>query len=78
MVWQSKSSILNMTNESNRSKLVGSASTASLSSIKSMVSEHLTYLPLDAQNRMLRLGFGKHDGKWFARADLWFFGVRIS
>ncbi len=38
----------------------------------------LTRIPLDANNRMLRIGFGKHDGRWFARIDLWFFGVRIS
>lgn len=38
----------------------------------------LTRIPLDTNNRMLRIGFGKHDGNWFARIDLWFFGVRIS
>ena len=38
----------------------------------------LTKIPLDKDNRMLRLGFGKHDGHWFARVDLWFFGVRLT
>lgn len=38
----------------------------------------LTRIPLDKQNRMLRVGFGKHNGTWFFRADLWFVGVRIS
>jgi len=27
---------------------------------------------------MLRIGFGKHDGKWFARIDLWYIGVRLT
>lgn len=38
----------------------------------------LTKIPLDANNRMLRFGFGKHDGRWFIRADFWFFGVRVT
>jgi hypothetical protein len=38
----------------------------------------VTRIPLDTNNRMLRVGFGKHSGNWFARIDLWFFGVRIS
>jgi hypothetical protein len=35
-------------------------------------------IPLDENNRMLRFGFGKHDGNWFVRADLWFTGFRLS
>lgn len=38
----------------------------------------LTRIPLDTNNRMLRIGFGKHDGRWFFRVDLWYFGVRIT
>jgi hypothetical protein len=38
----------------------------------------LTRIPLDTNNRMLRIGFGKHDGRWFARVDVWFFGIRIT
>jgi hypothetical protein len=38
----------------------------------------LTRIPLDTNNRMLRIGFGKHDGRWFARIDVWFFGIRIT
>ena len=38
----------------------------------------LTTIPLDPQNRMLRIGFGLHDGQWFARIDLWTFGLRLS
>ena len=34
-------------------------------------------IPLDEKNRMLRIGFGKHDGKWFARIDLWYNGWRL-
>lgn len=37
----------------------------------------MTYIKLDKDNRMLRLGFGKNKGRWFARIDLWLFGVRI-
>jgi hypothetical protein len=32
---------------------------------------------LDENNRMLRIGFGKHDGKWFFRIDIWFVGYRF-
>lgn len=37
-----------------------------------------SFLPLDKNNRMIRLGGGKNKGKWFARVDLWFFGLRIA
>jgi len=35
-------------------------------------------LPLDENNRMLRIGFGKNNGNWFFRIDLWFAGFRIT
>lgn len=38
----------------------------------------ITYIKLDEKNRMLRIGFGLNDGNWFARIDLWFFGIRIN
>lgn len=38
----------------------------------------LTRLNLDKDNRMLRLGFGKNKGNWFARVDLWFLGIRLT
>ena len=38
----------------------------------------ITKINLDENNRMLRFGFGKHDGKWFFRIDLWFFGIRLT
>ncbi len=33
---------------------------------------------LDPDNRMLRIGFGKHEAKYFFRVDLWFFGIRLK
>ena len=36
----------------------------------------MTYIALDKNNRMLRIGFGKNKGRWFVRIDLWFFGLR--
>jgi hypothetical protein len=38
----------------------------------------LTAIPLDKDNRMLRIGFGKNNGSWFARVDLWCIGFRIT
>ncbi len=38
----------------------------------------ITKIELDSKNRMLRAGFGKHDGFWFFRIDLWFVGYRLS
>jgi hypothetical protein len=38
----------------------------------------ITKIPLDEKNRMLRIGFGKNDGKWFFRIDLWFAGFRFT
>jgi hypothetical protein len=35
-------------------------------------------IQLDKNNRMLRIGFGKHEGKWFFRIDLWFIGFRLK
>lgn len=35
-------------------------------------------LKLDKENRMVRVGFGKNKGSWFARIDLWFVGYRVT
>lgn len=35
-------------------------------------------IKLGQANRMLRIGFGKHEGKWFIRIDLWFAGFRLT
>jgi hypothetical protein len=39
---------------------------------------NVTKIPLDSKNRMLRVGFGLHDGRWFFRVDLWSIGIRIT
>lgn len=36
----------------------------------------ITKIPLEPNNRMLRIGFGKNNGRWFFRVDLWFAGFR--
>jgi hypothetical protein len=38
----------------------------------------MTVIKLNKDNRMLRAGFGKHEGSWFVRFDLWFIGIRLS
>ncbi len=38
----------------------------------------LTKLTLDQSNRMVRAGLGKNNGKWFARVDLWWVGLRLT
>jgi len=38
----------------------------------------ITRIDMPKGNRMVRAGFGQHDGKWFARVDLWFVGFRLS
>jgi hypothetical protein len=38
----------------------------------------LTKIQLDRDNRMIRAGFGKNNGNWFVRIDLWFIGIRVS
>ncbi len=38
----------------------------------------ITKIPLDIHNRMLRAGFGKHNGRWFFRIDLWKVGFRFT
>jgi hypothetical protein len=38
----------------------------------------ITKISLDDENRMLRAGFGKHDGNWFIRIDLWWVGCRLA
>jgi len=35
-------------------------------------------IKLNHDNRMIRIGFGKHDGNWFFRIDLWYKGYRIK
>jgi hypothetical protein len=35
-------------------------------------------IPLDKDNRMARIGFGKHKGIWFFRIDLWYSGFRFK
>lgn len=52
-----------------------------LSSIAFLVHEvnmEFTKIPLDKKNRMVRLGFGKHDDRWFVRVDLWTVGFRLA
>lgn len=38
----------------------------------------MTKIIMDANNRMIRLGFGKNKGNWFFRIDIWFVGYRIT
>lgn len=38
----------------------------------------ITKIPLDSSNRLIRIGFGRHNGKWFARVDLWWAAFRFS
>jgi hypothetical protein len=38
----------------------------------------ITKVDLDRPNRMVRAGFGKNNGRWFARVDLWWFGIRFT
>lgn len=33
---------------------------------------------MDENNRMVRIGFGKNNGKMFFRVDFWFIGFRVS
>lgn len=38
----------------------------------------LTKIRLNRDNRMLRMGFGKHKGHWFFRVDLWSVAYRVT
>lgn len=38
----------------------------------------VTKLTLEVNNRMMRIGFGKNNGAWFFRVDLWAVGYRIT
>lgn len=38
----------------------------------------ITKISLDENNRMVRIGVGKHDGRWFFRVDLWYVGFRLA
>jgi hypothetical protein len=38
----------------------------------------VTKLLLDTNNRMIRVGIGKHESKWFFRVDLWSVGYRLT
>jgi hypothetical protein len=38
----------------------------------------LNKIKLNSGNRMLRIGFGKHDGDWFVRVDFWWVGYRLT
>ena len=38
----------------------------------------ITKVKMDKNNRMLRLGFGLNEGRWFARIDLWWAGFRLT
>lgn len=35
-------------------------------------------IPLDKDNRMIRIGFGKNKGNWFFRIDLWYIGIKFK
>lgn len=38
----------------------------------------MTKVVMDEANRMVRLGIGKNEGRWFARIDLWWIGYRLT
>ena len=38
----------------------------------------VTKLTWDKDTRFLRIGFGKNEGRWFARIDLWVVGFRVT
>jgi hypothetical protein len=38
----------------------------------------ITKIMLIQDNRMLRVGVGKHTGEWFLRIDLWWVGYRLT
>lgn len=38
----------------------------------------VTKLALSEGNRMIRVGFGQHEQKWFARIDLWWVAFRLT
>lgn len=38
----------------------------------------ITKIILNKENRMLRIGFGKNNSKWFFRVDLWCIGYRFT
>jgi hypothetical protein len=42
------------------------------------ISMKIDKISLDKNSRMLRIGFGKNEGRWFFRIDLWFAGYRIK
>ena len=35
-------------------------------------------IAMDKDNRMLRIGIGIHNGLWFFRIDLWWYGFRLA
>ena len=37
----------------------------------------MTKVLSDKNNKMLRFGFGKNEGIWFVRIDLWIIGFRF-
>ena len=39
---------------------------------------NFTKLQLDKDNRMIRIGAGKNEGRWFVRVDLWWVGFRVT
>jgi len=38
----------------------------------------ITKIIMIQNNRMLRVGVGKHTGEWFLRIDLWWVGYRLT
>jgi len=38
----------------------------------------VTSLKLDPGYRMIRIGFGQFDSKWFFRVDLWAVAIRVT
>lgn len=38
----------------------------------------ITKVEMKSGSRMIRIGFGQNESRWFARVDLWFVGFRVS
>jgi len=33
---------------------------------------------MEPNNRMVRIGVGQNESRWFFRIDFWWFGIRIT
>lgn len=46
--------------------------------MRDLLPVNVNVIRMKSGNRMVRMGFGQNENRWFFRVDMWWFGIRIT